>query len=237
VPEIGSSLRRAREARGLSLADAEKATLVRSRYLRALEEERFDDLPGGTYPRVFLRDYATFLGLDAAAFLPELPTPEPEIAPQPEPPPIRPLPFHRWTVAAVVILVAAALLLALAATAHRGGHPRAAASLPVAAARAPLRPVVQPPQPIVTHRTLARVAVLHAARGRCWILARRGSAVVWSGTLEAGRSLRLPLTQRLWLRLGAPWNLDVTVAGQTARAGTGAAPVNLWLSRSGLTPA
>jgi cytoskeletal protein RodZ len=41
------------------------------RYLRALEEERFEQLPAGAYRRTFLRGYANFLGLDADGFVDE----------------------------------------------------------------------------------------------------------------------------------------------------------------------
>src|SRR3954471_18172176 len=47
VFEIGASLREARETRGLSLEDVQKALRFRERYLTALEEERWDQLPGG----------------------------------------------------------------------------------------------------------------------------------------------------------------------------------------------
>jgi len=45
VFEIGSRLREARERHGLELADVERETRIRARWLRALEEERFDLLP------------------------------------------------------------------------------------------------------------------------------------------------------------------------------------------------
>jgi Helix-turn-helix domain len=54
--EIGSSLREARERRGLELAKVEAATRIRARYLEALESERFELLPEGPYRRSFLRE-------------------------------------------------------------------------------------------------------------------------------------------------------------------------------------
>ena len=69
--QIGATLREVRERRGLELADAARETKLRERYLRALEEDQFDQLPPGSYPRTFLRGYATFLGLDADAFVDE----------------------------------------------------------------------------------------------------------------------------------------------------------------------
>jgi transcriptional regulator with XRE-family HTH domain len=68
---IGSSLRQARERQGLDLAEVERRTRVRARYLAALEEERFELLPGEAYARAFLRSYAEFLGLDSDLCLEE----------------------------------------------------------------------------------------------------------------------------------------------------------------------
>ncbi len=81
--QIGASLAAAREARGLELRDAEQITCMRSRYLEALDNERWDALPGRTYTRAFLRTYANALELDANAFVQEFdeqfpPPPEPE---------------------------------------------------------------------------------------------------------------------------------------------------------------
>lgn len=65
-PEIGRSLERARESRGLSLWQVEQETRIRSRYLRDLEREDFDVLPA-VYVLGSLKTYADFLGLDGAA--------------------------------------------------------------------------------------------------------------------------------------------------------------------------
>ncbi len=57
--------------RGLDIADCESATKIRGKYLRALEEEQFEVLPGPTYVRGFLRTYADHLELDGRAVLDE----------------------------------------------------------------------------------------------------------------------------------------------------------------------
>ena len=69
--EIGSSLREARLRRGLELSQIERDTRIRSKYLGALEEDRFDVLPGQAYAKGFLRTYADYLGLDAQQFVDE----------------------------------------------------------------------------------------------------------------------------------------------------------------------
>jgi cytoskeletal protein RodZ len=62
---VGEMLREAREIRGVDLYRVERDTKIRSRYLAALENGDFADLPGDVYARGFLRNYATYLGLDA----------------------------------------------------------------------------------------------------------------------------------------------------------------------------
>jgi len=69
--EIGSTLRQAREKRSIGLDQLEIETKIRARYLRALEDEDFDLIPGPTYVRGFLRTYAQSLGLDGQLFVDE----------------------------------------------------------------------------------------------------------------------------------------------------------------------
>jgi cytoskeleton protein RodZ len=64
MSELGSVLIRAREARGLTLEDAERDTRISRRYLQALEAEQFEVIPAPVYARGFLRSYASYLGLD-----------------------------------------------------------------------------------------------------------------------------------------------------------------------------
>jgi len=61
---VGNKLREARTRRSLSLQEAEEATKIRCRYLQAIENEDWDQLPGDTYTRAFIRTYGSFLGLD-----------------------------------------------------------------------------------------------------------------------------------------------------------------------------
>jgi transcriptional regulator with XRE-family HTH domain len=65
---IGSRLREERRRKGLKLAEAGSATLIPERHLAALEEDRFDLLPAGSYRRSFLREYADYLGLNGDAY-------------------------------------------------------------------------------------------------------------------------------------------------------------------------
>lgn len=55
----------------IDITDVETATKIRAKYLRALENEEFELLHGGTFVRSFLRTYAQYLGLDAHRLLEE----------------------------------------------------------------------------------------------------------------------------------------------------------------------
>ncbi len=112
VGSFGDKFRQQREQRGISLDAIANTTKISTRMLRALEEERFDQLPGGIFNRGFVRAYARHVGLDEEqaltdyltalresqiqeqAILPEFrPSPEPVAvakAPAPPKPPDRP---------------------------------------------------------------------------------------------------------------------------------------------------
>lgn len=61
---VGAVLRRCREFSEITLEDTAEATKIGKNYLRALESDRYQDLPSPVYAKAFLRTYATFLGLD-----------------------------------------------------------------------------------------------------------------------------------------------------------------------------
>ena len=61
---VGEILRKEREARGVSLQEISEETKISMRFLRAIEEEHFDLLPGGVFNRNFVRQYARYLRLD-----------------------------------------------------------------------------------------------------------------------------------------------------------------------------
>jgi cytoskeleton protein RodZ len=71
MPEIGETLREARMRRRVDMTEVETATKIRGKYLRALENEEWDLLPGPTFVKTFLRTYAEYLGLDSRLLVEE----------------------------------------------------------------------------------------------------------------------------------------------------------------------
>ena len=66
---IGQELQNARLDKGLSLDDIQQSTKIQKRYLAAIENGQFDQLPGAFYERAFVRQYASAVGLDVTEFM------------------------------------------------------------------------------------------------------------------------------------------------------------------------
>jgi hypothetical protein len=64
MAEIGARLREARMRAKIDINEVEARTKIRAKYLRAMENDEWDLLPGEVYARSFLRTYGDFLGLD-----------------------------------------------------------------------------------------------------------------------------------------------------------------------------
>jgi cytoskeletal protein RodZ len=71
MDEIGSTLREARMRERIDISEVEARTKIRAKYLRAIENEEWDLLPGTVYAKSFLRTYGDFLGLDSRMLLDE----------------------------------------------------------------------------------------------------------------------------------------------------------------------
>lgn len=61
---VGQILAEARTAKGITFAEAERATKIRPEILQALEEDNFSTIPGPTYIKGFIKNYGEYLGLD-----------------------------------------------------------------------------------------------------------------------------------------------------------------------------
>ena len=241
---IGESLREARNRRGFSAADVHKAIRIRERYLTALEEERWDMLPGEAYTKGFLRTYSEYLGLDGQLYVDEY---NARIARYGEEPPsfvphatAEARHLQRGILAALVgILVVGGGVAGLAAWRLGGSsHPAAAReSAPSAGGSGAPAPATKTrPAPAQRAPLAPAFAVFSATRGRCWLLVRDGGpngATVFEGVLEQGQAKRFEVSGRLWVRMGRPDALDIHVAGRVVN-GLPGTPSNLVLTRNGV---
>ncbi|HET7571709.1 MAG TPA: RodZ domain-containing protein [Gaiellaceae bacterium] len=250
--EIGASLQEARARRGLSPEDVQKAIRIRGRYLTALEEERWELLPGDAYTKGFLRSYAEFLGLDGNLYVDEYNSrisdhENPAFVPEPLPSGTARLGLLRplVAIAAIVGIVAAVAAWQLGRAPASGPqtspakktHTTAKGGTTTHASTTKHRTTTKQhtTKPVVT----ATHAVLAATNGRVWLQVRDGDeagAVIFEGVLEQGKTLPVTLSPRVWVRIGAPWNLEIRLGGRVLQ-GLPDQPGNVLVTRSGLAPA
>jgi cytoskeleton protein RodZ len=219
VFEIGNSLREARLRQQLDLPELEQETKIRSKYLKALEDEQFDVLPAPTYVRGFLRGYADALGLEGQLYVDEYNsrfiTGEEDVPLRPRDYQRRPQPMrqHFETRGVLVAVGAIAIVFALVIAAWKFGSSNETA--------APTVP--QAPVETKKHRPPSRFArlMLTAANGPSWVQVRAGGAsgpVKYEGTIEQGTQLpftRRPFLYRRWyLAVARPQNIVAQVNGR-----------------------
>lgn len=82
MADIGDKLRSARKAKGMSIEDVEKITKIQRRYLTAIENDDFDQLPGDFYVRAFIRQFADVVGLNGKELLADYKSEVPEAKPE-----------------------------------------------------------------------------------------------------------------------------------------------------------
>ena len=61
---VGETLRRERLKRNLDLEEISRELKISARFLKAIEDDQYDKLPGGVFAKSFVRQYARLLGLD-----------------------------------------------------------------------------------------------------------------------------------------------------------------------------
>jgi cytoskeleton protein RodZ len=250
--EIGGSLREARLKRELTPADVQKAIRIRDRYLQALEEERWELLPGDAYVKGFLRTYADYLGLDGSLYVEEYnsrfahPDEQPHLVPERfarRRTPLGGVGFLRPLVAvgAIVAIVAAvaAWQLSTSSGGKQGTPPTTSGHTGTGAHHTTPKKKTHQKKHVVAPVLPSR-AVLVASRGNSWLWVRSGSAsgaTVYEGTLLQGKTLPVNLgSGPVWIRIGDPTSIDVRLGGKLVH-GLPTQVGNVLLTRRGLQPA
>lgn len=207
---FGENLRRERELRGISLRDVADATKISIRFLDALEQGRLDVLPGGLFPRAFVRQYAKFLGLDAdraaADFLYSsgLQDPRPAVAPTHSE---QGVPWRALAAGALALVTVIAWLVS------PGTDRRAIAPQVTVTDVAPAPPpTTQPPAPAYTAEPEAQGLVLQVfAEADCWVEIRADGEMRLSRELAAGERQTIEARDELVLSVGNAGGLSFSV--------------------------
>ena len=211
--EIGNSLREARLRRHIEFADAEHGTKIRGKYLRALEDERFELLPSHTYIKGFLRSYAEYLGLDGQLYVDEYNSrfvvgeeDGPVRAPRRVPASRARRSDRRESNFVLLGLIAIGVFTALVIAAWRFGNPPGEDINGLNT-----NPKAQKVQQVSGSARLE----LRATRGDSYMMVRKSGAlgnVLYQGTLEKGQRQRFE-RKVLWLQLETPRNVLVKLNG------------------------
>jgi cytoskeletal protein RodZ len=245
VFEIGNSLREARVRQALEFPEIEQATKIRGKYLRALEDENFEQLPGQTYVKGFLRTYADYLGLEGQLYVDEYNSRY--VTGAEEEPPIRyrggsamPGSTRLMSSAVVIALTAIGLATALVIAAWNFGAP-GDPTVPGLGGQEQNAPKTKPKKKqsttTVQSSTDFRV-VVRATKGDSWLEVRRNSPVgkiEYQGTLYQGTS-QLFTRPHLWMTLGRPSSLVIRLNGHKAQLPATSDPVDVSVTRKGLKP-
>jgi cytoskeleton protein RodZ len=245
MPEIGETLREARMRQRIDMSEVEAATKIRAKYLRALESEEWELLPGPTFVKTFLRTYADYLELDSRLLVEEYK----QRFERPAGVELTPLNLRRQQrrrrmaprigPGLVVALGIVVLLAALYALGRLGDDDE-----PVPPTR------VESPQPSPRgsgdrdrerprerkRRRPTRVSVRIAATGTVYVCMEdaRGRPVIDERTLEAGQRTRTYRGRRFRVTFGNE-NASMRVNGRTYRVASSSAAVGYDL-RPGRAP-
>ncbi len=203
---------------GLDLNEMEYRTKVRAKYLRALEEEQFDQLPAHTYIKGFLRTYADALGMDGQLYVDEYNSrfvagDDEQPLRSRRVPQARARKQKRESRVVFIALAAIALVTALVIAAWRFGGPD---EPQVQGVNVPARVAGLAAETTKQGQVTVEVG---APRGASYMEVRVGSRAgrpLYRGTLERGQEKRFT-RPKLFLSIASPANLDVRVNGERVR--------------------
>lgn len=242
---VGKKLHEARTRKKLSLHAVEAATKIRGRYLQAIENGEWDQLPGDTYARAFIRTYGRYLGLDGDRLAEEqrrdrgaarpgerLPRvdPKPGRVPRPRSPGRRRTVSPRLVAVLVTALVIAALLaIGLSTGGSSGGGSGSGAR--DTGAKAEGTGQQQPPGKKAAPRGHS---LQLAATGEVWVclMNGRGRPLVDGQILGAGESVGPFRSGSFMLALGNG-AVTMTVDGRQAKLPEPASPIGFTVDADG----
>jgi cytoskeleton protein RodZ len=236
MPDIGATLREARMRARIDISEVEAGTKIRAKYLRALENEEWDLLPGPTYVKSFLRTYAEALDLDAKLLVDEYKLrherlSEVELQPINAAAPGRerrrqgPV-VPRWVVL-LVIFVGLIVALGLLGSDDKKPPPPAAKT---PTATTPAKPAANPPPPPATPR---RVRLRIVATSQVYVCLKAGERTLVDGqTLAPGQRTRTFRSRRFRMTLGNN-GVRLFVNGRSKSVAPSADPIGMQITPGG----
>ncbi len=221
MASFGENLRRERELRGVELRDIAEATKISVRFLQALEQDRVDVLPGGIFPRSFVRQYAKHLGLDPDRMVTEF---DHVYGAEPAVPKTASVPRRRSDARPLLVVAGLLLLAGVGFLAWKTSHPetRGARAEPPLAVPPPTSfppdRVYPPPTPTPNAAPSAgeakNLALKLSATEDCWIGLQADGARVIDRILKAGENVTITAKNEISLSVGNAGGVTYTLNGR-----------------------
>jgi cytoskeleton protein RodZ len=215
MASFGDNLRRERELRGVSLREIAEGTKISVRFLQALEEGRLEVLPGGLFPRSFVKQYAQFIGLDPERTVADFMAVHREVPLERSPAPrhgrrLPVAPGHLFLGAVAVL----AVFLTLRHTGGRNEQLAPATKAPVAAEPAVLptdRVYPSPAGETAVRSTREGLVLTMTAQQDCWVEVRTDGETVINRVLAEGESETFAAQGEIVLSVGNAGGLSLRV--------------------------
>ena len=221
MASFGENLRRERELRGVELRDIADATKISVRFLQALEQDRVDILPGGIFPRSFVRQYAKHLGLDPDRMVTEF---DHVYGPEPVVPKTAGAARKRSDARPLLVVVGLLILAGVGFLAWKTSRPeaRSASAEPSAVVPPPTSfppdRVYPPPTPTPNAAPSAGevkgLALKLGATEDCWIAVQADGAKVIDRILKAGEDVTITAKNEIALSVGNAGGVTYTLNGR-----------------------
>lgn len=237
MSHLGQDLRHERELRGISLKQISESTRISLRYLEALENDRFEVIPGRFFVRAILRSYALALGLEETHFLSQYDEStqfNEQLEYKEAGPGYRPARSGRTRrLPAVVILsvlvVAAALLYVFVIAPRRAGSPASKAHVRAhvqVQAQAPAAPAQAAPPTVTPAPVTTPAPAAEEVKGlrldvsfteETWLAVYADGRLAWNGIKRAGDALEVKAERELVLNSGNCGGMSFTLNGKRTR--------------------
>ncbi|WP_425060926.1 Cytoskeleton protein RodZ [Sporomusa carbonis] len=224
---VGEILRAERVKKGLSIKDVESAISIRALYLNAIEEGNYSIIPGEVYLKGFIRNYATFLGLNSQQVMEiyrqskgQVQENSPAVNQQEEPTAKQQgksgSRLATWlTIAAIAagVVVAAVWWSSGSQKPAPTPPPSTAQQQPVPANPQPVLPTAPQPQPAVPAKPASKVIVTAKYSAPCWTSITADGKQIYEGIPKGGESLTWEAASTLSAKFGNAGAVDLVYNG------------------------
>ncbi len=228
----------------IDISEVEARTKIRAKYLRAIENEEWDLLPGPVYAKSFLRTYGDFLGLDSRMLIDEFkrryerPS-DPEIRPTTtiarERERRRPRPrFPSWAPIVLVIVVILGVLYAVGSATQSGpSSPTAHKPRPH---RRPRRHATPAQVPAVAKPTNVSLQLVPTGTVYVCLVNGAGTKLINERTFTTGEKIPAQTAPSMLLTLGNA-SVQMKVNGKAVPVTPSASAIRLQLTPTAVKPA